>query len=115
MKNALILVALLACGAAAAQDVERFQKRDAEVKLIRANGGIGFKMQSQRGQNTCEIEGRAEFVDATRAAYTSATPGDQCVALLNFKGKTLTVTTKGCDGYCGLNAAGTLDGNYAAR
>ena len=117
LKAALILsviLILILVASAHAQEVEHFKKRDAEVLLVRANGGVGFKMRSQRGQNTCELEGRAEFVTPTSAAYTSNDMSDACVAVMNFKDGKLTVTTKGCNGRCGLNAGGTIDGVYSA-
>lgn len=35
---------------------------------------------------------------------------NMCVAALNFGGSGHKITTKDCDGYCGLNAGGPMDG-----
>jgi hypothetical protein len=109
-----VLTLTLASTCAMAQPVERFKKRDGVVDLVRGNGGVKFEIQSVRGQSQCTLEGAATFVDANRAAYTSEDMADTCVALLNFTGGKLKVTTKGCDSQCGLNAGGTMDGIYSA-
>jgi hypothetical protein len=95
-----------------AQEVEHYAKKDATVALLRMNdGALPFMLNSVVGQYACNIKGRAEFITPTRAAYAE-TDGGKCVAVFNFKGRNLVITTKDCDGYCGLGAAGSLDGTY---
>lgn len=116
MKAAVLALALAASTfAAAAQEVEHYQKRDASVALIRVDGVAGFQMQSQAGQNTCSLEGRAVFTDKSSAAYTSDDMADMCVVIFTFKGRNLVVTTKDCGRHCGLNAGSTMDGTYSLK
>ena len=118
-KKSLVLAAFLlaaSCASAQSQDVQHYTKPNAGVATLKLdNGGTAFRINSSRGQNACMLEGKAEPVSKDRYAYTSADAGDACVAVLTFKGNKLQVTTKDCDGRCGLNAADTMDGSYTIQ
>jgi hypothetical protein len=55
------------------------------------------------------------MIDAKSAAFTPEDKSDKCVAILNFAGGGLKVTSKDCDGYCGMNAEGSMDGAYRKK
>ena len=69
-----------------AQKAVEFRKNDAVATVQRNADTVAFEIQSSRGQNTCTMEGTAEFIATDRAAFTSTKMADKCVAQLNFKG-----------------------------
>lgn len=91
-----------------------YAKKNAIAEIKQQGKSVEFSINSSANQNVCELEGVAAMIDENRAAYTSGDGADKCVAVLNFSGGQLVVTTKGCEGYCGLNAAGSMDGSYKA-
>ena len=97
-----------------------YENKISSVTVNQKGNLLEFVINSSVGQNTCYIEGTAEMVDKTRAAYTNSTdPNDKCVVVFNFdpkeKAMDLKVTTKACDGSCGMNAAGSMDGLYKKK
>ncbi len=106
---AVLALALVSTLAAA----DTYTKRGAEAEIARAGDKVNFTIASTAGQARCELEGVAEAIDQNRYAWTDADPKDRCVAVLNLNGGKLAVTTKGCEGYCGVGAAGSMDGAYA--
>ncbi len=115
MKLAITIAALLACVSAQAAEpgIQLYRKANGIAALQPQTGGASFEIQSSQGQAQCTLEGTARPIDAGRWAYTPDDKADQCVAVLNTRGGRLVVTTKGCESYCGLNAAGSMDGSYA--
>ena len=57
----------------------------------------------------------AKVVDGNRAAWTSEDKTEMCVVLLSFSPESVKVTTKDCDGYCGNDAIGSMDGVYKLK
>lgn len=115
LKRALFLAALVA-GTAGAQTAGTYTKKGGIVEVGKTSGqAVPFTIQSSVGQNTCTLEGTARLVDAARAAYTSDDPKDMCVAVLNFAGGGLKVTTKACASACGVGAEGSMDGAYTRK
>lgn len=94
---------------------EEYSKQNAVADVSRNGASVEFSINSSVGQNGCNMDGVARMIDDSRATYTSGDGADKCVAVLNFSGGQLAVTTKGCEGYCGLNASGSMDGMYKAR
>lgn len=94
---------------------DEYAKQNAVAEVSRNGASVEFSINSSAGQNACNMDGAAQMIDENRAAYTSGDGADKCVAVLNFAGGQLIVTTKGCESYCGLNAAGSMDGAYKAR
>lgn len=92
-----------------------YSKKNAVAELKQQGKAVEFSINSSVGQNICEIEGVAAMIDDNRAAFTPGDKSDKCVAVLNFTGGQLKVTTKDCDNYCGLNAAGSMDGQYKKK
>lgn len=91
-----------------------YSKKNSVAEIKQQGNSVEFSINSSANQNVCELEGVAAMIDENRAAYTSGDGAEKCVAVLNFSGGQLVVTTKGCEGYCGLNAAGSMDGSYKA-
>ena len=115
MKTLVALTIATACCATSAQTgVYRKAGGQAEIGSI-AGRSVPFSLVATKGQARCELEGKAEMVDATRAAFTTQDRNDKCVAVLNFANSGLKVTTKGCESYCGAGAAGAMDGSYTPK
>ncbi|WP_272904460.1 acyl-CoA dehydrogenase [Citrobacter portucalensis] len=74
---------------------------------------------SKDASGVCNMEGTAQQIAAGEnqaRRWVWKDNASQCVAVLSEQtnGK-LTVKTKGCDGYCGLSAAGAMDGTYSRK
>lgn len=92
-----------------------YAKKNAAVDVKQQGKAVNFFINSSVGQNACNLEGIAVMIDAKSAAYTPEDNSDKCVVLFNFVGNGLKVITKDCDGNCGLNAAGSMDGAYRKK
>ena len=92
-----------------------YSKKNAVAELKQQGKAVEFSINSSVGQNLCMLDGVAVMIDKNSAAYTPDEKSDMCVAVLNFTGGQLKVTTKDCDSYCGLNAAGSMDGQYKKK
>jgi hypothetical protein len=116
MQNAriglFILLSTLCAGLAVADGTVEYAKKNAVVEVERQGKQVRFSINSSVGQHACSLDGTAIMMQANQAAYTSDDMTDRCVALLTFKSGSLTVTTKDCDGSCGMNAVGSMDGLY---
>lgn len=89
-----------------------YTKKNAAVDVKLQGRAVNFSINSSVGQNVCNLDGTAVMMDAKSAAYTPEDNSNKCVVLFDFSGGRLKVTTKDCDGYCGLNAGGSMDGSY---
>lgn len=120
MKNLFLGILLAVAGSAAQADVTgTYLKKGGELDVKNVSQGVQFSINSSAGTHTCSL-GEDETliarpVDGNRAAWTSSNPADQCVVLLNFSNGAVQVTTKGCEGYCGVSAAGSMAGRYLRR
>ena len=92
-----------------------YSKKNAVAELKQQGKAVEFSINSSAGQNICELQGVATMIDENRAAFSPSDKADKCVAVLNFTGGQLKVTTKDCDSYCGLNASGSIDGQYKKK
>lgn len=85
------------------------------VQIISKNQ-IKFFINTVVGMNPCNIgeDGGvvATFIDKNRATFKGE---DNCVVEFKFEKNKLKIATKNCDGYCGLNAAGSMDGEYIKK
>ena len=107
------MILATACATAAhAEPKTVYSKKNGEVELTRNSDKAQFAIPSVAGQNRFELEGSATQIDENRFAYTSD-DADKCVAVLNTTGGKLVVTTKSCESFCGMNAAGSTDGTRA--
>jgi len=99
--------------------VGKYVKENAEVDIKLQEGKVDFSINSAVEMNACSLEGKALPMSPQSAGYSAAfATGDKsntCVARFDFTDGGLTVTTKDCDGYCGMNAAGSMDGPYQKK
>lgn len=116
---ALALLLALSSPAALAGVTGKYIKKGGALTVKETAQGIQFAFNTSVGTHTCSLgEDEPLFarpVDGSRAAWTSEDPADQCVVLLNFSNRAVQVTTKGCDSYCGMNAAGSMAGRYSQK
>ncbi|EIC30566.1 MULTISPECIES: hypothetical protein [Methylomicrobium] len=111
-KYAALIISLITLPAYADASLE---KDNGTLEIKNAPRGIGFSINSSVEQDVCGIEGTAEIVDDHRAAFTPIDKSDLCVVLFDFQSETaIKVTTKSCEGYCGISAVGSMDGTYTS-
>ena len=116
---ALAVLLALASPVALAGVTGKYIKQGGELIVKESQRGVQFAFNTNVGAHACSLGDDeplfARPIDGTRAAWTSEDPTDQCVVLLNFSNRTVQVTTKGCDSYCGMNAAGSMAGKYSQK
>ncbi|WP_368930515.1 hypothetical protein [Achromobacter xylosoxidans] len=116
---ALAVLLALTSPAALAGVTGKYNKQGGELIVKESQQGVQFAFNSNVGAHACSLgEDEPLFarpIDGTRAAWTSEDPADQCVVLLHFSNRAVQVTTKGCDSYCGMNAAGSMAGKYSQK
>lgn len=115
MKKVLVGLTVLIATNAFADFSGEYLKRNAVVDIKQQGNKIQFSINSSMGQNVCNLEGTAVLMDANRANFTPEDKSDKCVAVLNFGGNGIKITTENCDDYCGLNAGGSMDGSYQKK
>lgn len=92
----------------------QYKKKNGEINVqALPDNRVKFWINTVVGMHPCNIgddnKAIAVFVDSKRAAFTD---DQNCTILLNFGKNNVKVTTKNCDGYCGAQAAGSMDGVY---
>ncbi|PWV40960.1 hypothetical protein DDK21_12745 [Achromobacter xylosoxidans] len=116
---ALAVLLALASPVALAGVTGKYIKQGGELIVKESQRGVQFAFNTNVGAHACSLGDDeplfARPIDGTRAAWTSEDPTDQCVVLLNFSNRAVQVTTKGCDSYCGMNAAGSMAGKYSQK
>ena len=95
----------------------QYKKKNGEVNVqMLSDNQIKFWINTVVGMQPCNIgeDGNAvaTFVDKNRAAFSGE---EKCVVVLRFEKNKLNVTSKDCDGYCGSQAAGSMDGAYLKK
>lgn len=99
--------------------IGEYVKEDARVNVKQQGKAVNFSINSAVEQNTCELEGTALMMSAHSAGFSAAfstgDKSDKCVVRFDFADGGLKVTTKECGRYCGLNAAGSMDGSYQKK
>lgn len=116
MKMAIFVVMLVFSAMAQADGVSgRYVGYDMVAGIAEQQDGIAFEISSNVDQSACSIDGVAKPIDGARAVFSPADPGDKCVVVLTFTTDSLKVTTKDCDGYCGMGAEGSMDGVYMKK
>ena len=109
---------LAIAGAASAGSVTgAYSKTNGEILIAQDGGQAAFYINSVVDMHPCQVGSDEEpevanIVDEHRAVWTSEDAEDRCVILLTFSPSMVTVKTKDCDSYCGMNAIGSMDGSY---
>ena len=109
-----LLMAAMTLPAAAAQYV----KPGAVLTLHPGQNNAEFNINASTGDGSgvCNMEGTAQQIavgesQKRRWAWNDNT--SQCVAVISeLKNGKASVMTRGCEGYCGISAAGTMDGLF---
>ncbi|WP_318356485.1 acyl-CoA dehydrogenase [Enterobacter sp.] len=109
-----LLMAAITLPVAAAQYV----KPGAVLTLNPGKGNAEFSINAstRNGSGVCNMEGTAKQIAAGERQKRRWVWNDntsQCVVIISElnNGKT-SVMTRGCEGYCGASAAGTIDGLF---
>lgn len=89
----------------------KYAKADGELLIKKTGDQAQFKITSSRDQHSCEMEGTATMSSDTQATYKPDAK-DQCTVRLKFGSGQVEVTTQACDGFCGMQAGGSMDGTY---
>ncbi|MBA4348675.1 MAG: hypothetical protein C0415_01615 [Thermodesulfovibrio sp.] len=114
----ILLLLIMADGVFAGDNFTgQYKKKNGEINVqVLPDNKLKFWINTVIGMHPCNIgeDGNtvAVFVDSNRAAFK----GEQnCVVVLRFEKNKLKVTTKDCDGYCGMHAVGSMDGTYIKK
>lgn len=109
-----LLIAAIALPAAAAQYV----KPGAVLTLHLGQNNAEFNINASTGDGSgvCNMEGTAQQIaagESQKRRWVWNDNASQCVAVISElnNGRT-SVMTRGCEGYCGASAAGTMDGLF---
>ncbi|MFM2408896.1 MAG: hypothetical protein RL358_1638 [Pseudomonadota bacterium] len=96
-----------------------YVKENAEIEVKQTGQIVNFSINSVVGQNSCNLEGRAVVMGSLSTSFSAASSTDdksnKCIARFDLASSGLTVITKDCDGYCGMNAEGSMDGLYQKK
>jgi len=120
MKRSIIFIAFALVASSAVADIEaEYIKKNASVGVVQVGKYASFSALSNVGQYACEIEATAKepaiMIAPDRLAWTPSDKADTCAVVMSFSGDKMTMTTKGCEGYCGLGAQRSLDGIYRRK
>ncbi|GAB7258897.1 acyl-CoA dehydrogenase [Kosakonia radicincitans] len=95
-----------------------YVKPDAGLSLTSQGENMAFSINSSYGDASgiCNLEGVAQPLPdgkGQKHRWGWKDSNSQCVAVISEdnNGK-MNVSTKGCDGYCGMSAVGSMDGPY---
>jgi len=119
-KVILFIIALTLVGTsgfAADNYTGQYKKKNGEVNVqMISDSQIKFWINTVVGMHPCNIgedgNAAATFVDKNRAAFSGE---GKCAVVFRFEKNKLTVTSKECDGYCGSQAAGSINGVYIKK
>ncbi|WP_404931829.1 acyl-CoA dehydrogenase, partial [Pectobacterium brasiliense] len=96
-------------------------KPNGSLSLSAKNGFADFSINASRGDasGVCNMEGVAESVGAgaePRNRWVYSDSSSACVAVISeLKDRTVNVMTRSCENYCGVSAAGSMDGKYKKK
>ena len=113
-KLLVLLMVAIALPAVAAQYV----KPGAVLTLNPGKGNAKFNINASTGDGSgvCNMEGTANQIAAGESQKRRWIWNDntsQCVAVISeLKNGKTSIITRGCEGYCGASAAGTMDGLF---
>jgi hypothetical protein len=89
------------------------------------NGGVGIEIISNNQMkfwintvvdtNPCNIGEDGGVVTNFDKNHAKFTGDNDCVVEFNFENNKVKISTKNCDGYCGMNAVGSMDGEYVKK
>ncbi|MBZ6971731.1 acyl-CoA dehydrogenase [Klebsiella grimontii] len=112
--TATLLLMLISTAASAADYI----KPNAGLILTPQGENMAFSINSSYGDasGVCNMDGVAQPISAGKGQKHSwgwSDSNSQCVAVISEdKNGKMNVSTKECDGYCGMSAVGSMDGLY---
>ncbi|HGY6083452.1 TPA: acyl-CoA dehydrogenase, partial [Escherichia coli] len=98
-----------------------YVKRNGALSLLTGNGTAEFSINASHGNasGVCNMEGIAESVGAgtgQRNRWAFSDSSSACVAVISeLKDGSVNVMTRSCENYCGVSAAGSMDGRYKKK
>ena len=101
-----------------AVNAAEYVKLDAGLSLKPQGENMAFSINSSYGDasGVCNLEGVAQPIPVGKGQkhrWGWSDSNSQCVAIISEdKNGKMAVSTKGCDGYCSMNAVGSMDGRY---
>lgn len=116
----IVLTLLLASSFTMAHAGE-YVKQNGDLSLSMGNGTAEFNINASHGNasGVCNMEGIAEPVGASagqRNRWVYSDSSSACVAVISeLKDGSVNVMTRSCDNYCGVSAAGSMDGKYKKK
>lgn len=92
-----------------------YVKKNASVTISQEGNELTFSLNASLEMHACDMEGRVVVTKVGHVLYKSADDSNRCEVKLELAGNKLSVKTKECDGYCGMNATGAMDGTYRKK
>ncbi|RRO11082.1 acyl-CoA dehydrogenase [Pectobacterium aquaticum] len=98
-----------------------YVKPNGALTLAAGGNGVEFSINaaSKDASGICNMEGSAQSINAgenQKHRWLYNDTSSQCVAIISEqKNGKVTVMTKRCEGYCGITAAGAMDGIYRKK
>lgn len=115
------LLALLMAAITLPAAAEQYVKPGADLTLNPGKSNAEFRINAVTRDTSgiCNMEGSAQSIgvgENQKRRWVYNDKSSQCVAVISEQnnGK-IKVITKGCEGYCGLTAAGAMDGIYRKK
>ena len=80
------------------------------------NAEFNINASTGDGSGVCNMEGTAQQIaagESQKRRWVWNDNASECVAVISeLKNGKASVMTRGCEGYCGISAAGTMDGLF---
>ncbi|CNK53999.1 Uncharacterised protein [Yersinia pseudotuberculosis] len=116
-----VILATLLLSTSALVTAADYVKPNGALTLAAGGNGVKFSINaaSKDASGICNMEGSAQYIGAgenQKHRWVYNDKSSQCVAVISEQnhGK-IKVITKGCEGYCGLAATGSMDGIYRKK
>ncbi|EAA7512471.1 acyl-CoA dehydrogenase [Salmonella enterica] len=112
------LLALLITAIKLPVTAAQYVKPGAVLTLNPGKGNAEFNINASTGDGSgvCNMEGTSQQIAAGESQKRRWVWNDntsQCVAVISeLNNGKASVMTRGCEGYCGISAAGTMDGLF---
>jgi len=119
-----VILATLLLGTSALATAAEYVKPNGSLSLVAGvagGNGVEFNINaaSKDASGICNMEGSAQSISVgenQKHRWVYNDKSSQCVAVISEQnsGK-VAVMTKECEGYCGMTAAGSMDGIYRKK
>lgn len=113
---AVLLIGIIGCGGTDSDNISgTYKKGNGEATISKiAKDKLSFSINTSVGMSSCNIGDSDQLV----VVYDGKKSGrfkteDGCEITFEFSDNTLKLTSNNCDGYCGPQASGSIDGAYS--